>query len=157
MATLTIGKTAHEAKVTFGFDKKLDENLGEHVKGSPKKEGGFHNLYSRLLEFDPHAVADFWDFNLQAQSKKSPTRAAIEEAIEAEIEEYGDVLPLVQEILELIDESGFFKRKVADFFTNVELMKEMGGENEKEARQMEIAVDRIKKARTEIKGETAAE
>lgn len=140
----------YEGKCNFAFDRYTDAKFGE-VDENGQKQGGFHNLYSRLLELEPKALVDFWEAALAHLGKKKPTTEAIEKALEERIEEDEDVFPAIQEAFNEIDNSGFFKRKAKSFWKDVELMKEIGGQNEEEAKKVEIAYKRMIEAKKELK------
>lgn len=141
----------YEGKCNFAFDRYADMKLGDTDENG-QKVGGFHNIYSRLLELDPKGLVDFWEAALHhLGSKKKPSTEALEKVLEERIDEDGDVFPAIQEAFNEIDNSGFFKRKAVNFWKDVELMKEIGGEDESEAKKVEIAYKRMIQAKEELK------
>lgn len=131
MPTLTIGKDQHEAKFGFAFKNLADKNYNQMDKEG-NDVGGFSSIYTGLLQFDLDALKAFWDCGL-AHLKKRPAMAAIEEALEARIEEDGETDQLFKEAFKEINDSGFFKKDVKNFWKNLNMFKEMGvTEQEKE-------------------------
>ena len=150
MAFLTIKDKEFEGKCTFKFDRLADEKYDEEdAKGN--KTGGFMSIYMNLLQrtHNKYLVA-FWVCALAHLGKEKPTEAQIEEAIEARIEEEGDAESLFKETFNLVDESGFFKIQVKNFWKNLEFLKDMGKEEKEKAENMKM-YNMMKSARDELK------
>lgn len=150
MAALTIKDKEYEGKCTFKFDRLADEKYNEEdTKGN--KSGGFMNIYMNLLQqtHNKYLVA-FWVCALAHLGKEKPTEAQIEEAIEARIEEEGDAEGLFKETFRLVDESGFFKIQVKNFWKNLETLKESGNEDKDKADNLKM-YNMMQEARAELK------
>lgn len=152
MAFLTIKGKEYEAKCNFLFERTANRLFGKEDAKTGKKEGGFEEIYTGLIEESNEAIVQFWECALAGERDKKLTKEAIEDAIMERIEEEGDTRPIIREILDTIDESGFFKRPVEKFWKNVDLMKEIGSKDEMEAKQLELAYKRLKEGYKEIKG-----
>lgn len=133
MATLTINGVEHEAKFNFQFSKKADEKYSEgEMKG--KKGSGFQAIYLGLLQASNESLVAFWDCGLaHLKGKEKPSVEDIENAISERVEEDEDSIGLLKEAYQAIDESGFFKQQSKKFWTNFEMLKEMGKTEEEKA------------------------
>lgn len=149
---IEIDGVQYEGKCSFAFDRFADNKFGD-IDENGQKVGGFHNIYSRLLEMEPKALVDFWEAALSHHGEKAPKREKIEKILEERIEKDGDVFPAIREAFHAIDNSGFFKRKALNFWKDVELMKDFGGEDEKEAKKLEVAYNRLIEIQKELKAE----
>lgn len=148
---LNVKGKEYEAKCNFLFERTADTKYGTLNKQTNKKEGGFEAIYTGLIEESNEAIVQFFDCALASYRDKSLTIEAIEDAIIERIEEDGDTRPLIREILNAVDESGFFKRVVQKFWKNVELMKKIGSKDKEEKEQMELAYSRMKEMYQELK------
>lgn len=104
-----------EAKGSFAFSRKAKEFDGKDEEGN--KTEGLNKIYNGLLQRKTESIIDFWE--CAAAKDKSIKRQHIEDAIEAIIEEQEDTLPLLQGALDVLDNSGFFKQQIANFWLNV--------------------------------------
>lgn len=138
MAFLTINGKDLEAKCNFRFERLADKKYSEQDKKG-NDIGGFHALYSNLLQFSNKHLLAFWDCALDYLVKDKPKMEDIEAAIEARIEEDGDTEQLFKEAFEVIDESGFFKKQVKNYWKNINVYKESGKTEEEKAERTKQA------------------
>lgn len=104
-----------EAKGSFAFSRKSKEFDGKDEEGN--KTEGLNKIYNGLLQRKTESIIDFWE--CAAAKEKTIQRKHIEDAIEAIIEEQDDTMPLLQGALDVLDNSGFFKQQIANFWLNV--------------------------------------
>lgn len=149
MAILTIKEKDYEAKCNFKFDKLADEKYSEEDKNG-NKSGGFHTIYTGLLQYSNKHLVYFWDCALAYLGKAKPSLADIEEALETRIEADGDTEYLFKEAFKTVDESGFFKRQAKNFWRNMENFKKTG-KTEEEQKQNEQGINMLIQARDELK------
>lgn len=149
MAILEINGTEYEAKCNFKFDRIADEKYNEEdAKGN--KTGGFMNIYMNLLNYSNKHLVAFWDCGLaHLKGKERPSVEAIEDALEARIEADGDTEALFSEAFKAIDESGFYRKQAANFWKNIEAMKEMGDTPEKKEANLK-AYTQLQEAKTAL-------
>lgn len=153
MAILEIKGEQYEGKGSFAFARKADELLGTIPEKSKtgKKEGGLNNLLTELLDGsrDLEALVHFWECALAHDKKVKATD--IEAALEQRIEDEG-TFELIKEAYDVIDNSGFFKRAVEKFWSNVDLMSKIESDDPKEQQQHQLAIEMMTKAKAEITG-----
>ncbi|WP_168193862.1 tail assembly chaperone [Lysinibacillus sp. SGAir0095] len=151
MAILEINGQEYEAKGSFAFARKADDLLGTIAEKSKtgKQEGGLNNLLGELIDGakDLDALMHFWQCALAHEKKIKLTD--IESALEKRIEEEG-TLELIKEAYAVIDESGFFKRAVEKFWSNVDIMSKIESDDEKENQQYQLAIEMMTKAKAEL-------
>ncbi len=138
MAFLTINGKELEAKCNFRFERLADKKYSEQDKEG-NDIGGFHALYSNLLQFSNKHLLAFWDCALDYLVKDKPKTEEIEAAIESRIEEDGDTEQLFKEAFEVIDESGFFKKQARNYWKNINAYKESGKTEEEKAERAKQA------------------
>ena len=68
------------------------------------------SVYFKLLQFENDGLLAFWDCGLAHYKKDKPSLEQIEEALEEKIEQDSD--KAFSEAFTVLDESGFFKKKV---------------------------------------------
>lgn len=148
-AFLTIKGKELEAKCTFGFQALADKKYSK--KDQPSDEdNGFETIYMGLIDFDNKALVAFWECATVYLSKSErPSIEDIQEALEARFEEDGDSEKAVKEAFQAIDDSSFFKKKASKFWSNAEMVKEMG-DNEEERKKNLMAYNVLQKARNEL-------
>ena len=105
-----------EAKWNFAFARKAKEFDDRDEEGN--KREGLTKIYNGLLSRKTDSIIDFWE--CAAAKDKSIKREHIENAVEAIIEEEEDTLPLLQGALDVLDNSGFFKQEIKNFWLNVQ-------------------------------------
>lgn len=148
MAFLKINGKELEAKCNFRFERLADKKYSEQDKEG-NDIGGFHSLYSNLLQYSNKHLLAFWDCALDYLAKDKPKLEEIEAAIEARIEEDGDTEQLFKEAFQIIDESGFFKKQAKNYWKNIEAFKD-SGKNEEEKAERAKQVEILLKAREEL-------
>ncbi|MEK4760761.1 tail assembly chaperone [Viridibacillus sp. FSL E2-0187] len=149
MAFLEIKGEELEGKCTFKFDRVSDEKYNSQ-DANGNDVGGFSTVYMGLLQYDIKALSQFWDCALSyLASKKKPSIAEIEDALQERIEEDGDALSAFKEAFKAIDNSGFFKLTVKNFWKNLNMVEGMGGTDE-EKEQNERYLTTMKEAREEL-------
>lgn len=148
MAFLKINGKELEAKCNFRFERLADKKYSEQDKEG-NDIGGFHSLYSNLLQYSNKHLLAFWDCALDYLIKDKPKLEEIEAAIEARIEEDGDTEQLFKEAFQIIDESGFFKKQAKNYWKNIEAFKD-SGKNEEEKAERAKQVEILLKAREEL-------
>lgn len=104
-----------EAEGSFAFARKAKEFDGKDEEGN--KTQGLNTIYNGLLQRKTDSLVDFWV--CAAAKKKNIKREHIEDAIESVIEENDDTIELIQGALDVLDNSGFFKQEIANFWLNV--------------------------------------
>jgi len=147
-AILEIGGKDYEAKCTFKFDRVADAKYNQKDKDG-NETGGFSAIYTGLLQYSTKSLLQFWDCGLAYLGKNGPKLEEIEEALDAKIEEFGDIEPLFKEAFQTIDNSGFFKLQVKSFWKNIDLF-EKTGKTEEEKEQNKKGVEMMKEARNEL-------
>lgn len=147
MPTLNIGKKQYEAKLAFAFDRKADEKY----KGD-KESGltGIENIYQDLLSYRAGALSPFWDCALAYLKKNEPICDEINEALEAVIETEGTER-LIKEAFKALDNSGFFKLQLTEYWKNVSMIDKMADEDDKkEQKQANLAKETLEGKRKEL-------
>ncbi|QQV87971.1 hypothetical protein [Staphylococcus phage PMBT9] len=134
ITTLTINGQEVEAKATFFFDKvaKKFEQEKEDSDGKKVKTPGFNVIYNGILERDTDSIADFWECATAYLGKNAPSRDEIETALFDVIEEKQDTIELLQGALDVLNNSGFFKQKSRQFWSQMNAGVRMVKENDKE-------------------------
>lgn len=151
MAFLTINDEEYKAKVTFNFARRADDRYKTVQKS---KEGeyevsGVESIYQDLLSYKVPALASFWDCAVHSK-KDRPKVEDIEEAIEAEIEKGDEAIDnLFKEAFTALDQSGFFKRQLNEYWKNIELSEKMA-KDEKEKAQAKEYIKQMRAKRKEL-------
>lgn len=140
-----------EAKATFFFDQVAEKFAKETEDENGKKitTPGFNAIFNGILDFDTDSIANFWEC-ATAYLKERPTREQIEQAIFDIIDEKQDTIELLQGALDVMNNSGFFKRKARQFWKQMNQATKMSKEEDKE--MTEIGVQMLKDNYTEIMG-----
>ncbi|MFT8362905.1 MAG: tail assembly chaperone [Sporolactobacillus sp.] len=148
MPTLNIGKKQYEAKISFAFDRRANEKFT-----NPEQKGvtGMETIYQKLLDGDTSGLSEFWDCATSYLKKDQPTRELIEEALESVIEEEGDTERLIKEAFKALDGSGFFSKKLKNFWENLNRAEEFT-DDEKELKQVKLMKKVAFKQRDELLG-----
>ncbi|AKS69757.1 hypothetical protein RN70_09725 [Staphylococcus schleiferi] len=110
-----------EAKATFFFDQKAKDFSEEKEEANGKKTTtpGFEVIFNKILFADQAALLDYWECALAYLGKDAPTREQISDALLKIINEKEDTLELLQGALDVMNNSGFFKRKARQFWMQI--------------------------------------
>ncbi|MBT2661948.1 tail assembly chaperone [Bacillus sp. ISL-45] len=149
MAFLEINGKEFEAKCIFRFERLADKKYSEQDKDG-NEVGGFHGLYTNLLQYSNKHLLAFWDCALDYLVKDKPKLEEIEAAIEKRIEEDGDTEKLFKEAFNAVDESGFFKKQAKSYWKNIETYKKTG-KTEEEKAEREQQAEMLFQMRKEMK------
>ncbi|CDQ22569.1 tail assembly chaperone [Halobacillus karajensis] len=151
MAFLTINGEEYKAKVTFNFSRRADD-LYKTTKKSKEGEyevAGVESIYEDLLGYKVPALANFWDCAVH-NKKDRPKIEDIEKAIEAEIEKGDEAIDqLFQDAFTALDQSGFFKRQLNEYWKNIKLSEKMA-KDEKEKKQAKEYIKQMEDKRKEL-------
>lgn len=154
MAEIKIGDKTYEAKATFKFEKLANERYSE---SGGQDIGGFMSIYLGLLQFDSLSLLAFWDCALQHYKKDRPSLDAIEDTLEELIIE--DALQPFKDVFKVLDDSGFFKKRVKEIWTELEKeepeREEETPEQAKEREDQKKMIEFMKTRRNELKGQTS--
>lgn len=104
-----------EGKGTFLFSERAKQ-FGKKDKDGNEGDG-LNAIYTGLLQSKTESIVDFWE--CCAAVDKTIQRKHVEEAIFAVIEENEDTIELLQGAIDILDNSGFFKRDTKTFWLNV--------------------------------------
>lgn len=148
MATLNINGTEFTAQCGFRFSKLADKKYSRKQQESDP-DNGFNTLFAGLIEFENDHLVAFWDCALDYAPKDKPRLEEIEQALEERFKEDHGTEEAFKEAYREIDESDFFGKKVQKYWSNIELMKDFG-RNEEEKEQMKMSYKRSQEARKEI-------
>jgi Phage tail assembly chaperone protein, TAC len=142
MAYLTIKGKEYEARTDFKFQRTADK------KYTNKEASGFMVIYAGLLDGDVGQLASFWDCAI-SHHKQRPSLDDIEEALYEAGGEEQDYEQLFKDAFSQLDNAGFFRKQVNNYWKNAEMMKDFV-ENEKEAKGVEIMVENQKASREHL-------
>jgi len=142
MAFLEIEGKQYEAKMSFKFSRKADSKYK-----ATEEVTGVESIYQNLLSYNTDALLSFWDC-ATAHYKEQPSLDKIEEALESRIEEEG-IENLFKEAFQGIDNSGFFKLQLREFWNNLDMIDKMV-KDEKEKEQMIMAKEMFINRRKEL-------
>ncbi|MGG3625534.1 tail assembly chaperone [Bacillus gobiensis] len=148
MAFLTIGDKQYEAKAAFKFEMVADKKYG-----GDNELTGLESIYQKLMSYKPSGLLAFWDCATAHYSKKEqPSVELIADTIEQIMEqEYGADERLFQEAFRTLDESGFFKLQLKEYWKNIDMIEKMVDENdEKEIKQAKAAKEMFTERRKEL-------
>ncbi|OHX39232.1 tail assembly chaperone [Cytobacillus oceanisediminis] len=149
MAFLEINGKELEAKCNFRFERLADKKYSEQDKDG-NDVGGFHGIYTNLLQYSNKHLLAFWDCALDYLVKDKPKLEEIEAAIEQRIEEDGDTEKLFKEAFNAVDESGFFKKQAKNYWKNIDIYKAAGKTEEEKAEKAQ-QVEVLEQAYKEMK------
>lgn len=143
---LTIGKKQYEAKTNFKFEKLADKKY----RNKDNELSGLESIYQDLLSFKASALVAFWDCATAHYKKEQPIVDDIEDALEQLIEsDESEVDRLFKEAFKSLDESGFFKKQLNEFWKNLDIAEKMA-DDEKELKQIQTAKKMYKEKRKEL-------
>jgi hypothetical protein len=149
MAHLVINEKEYKAQTTFKFERLANERYAE-LGG--EKVGGFMSIYLGLLEYDPLSLFAFWDCALHHYKKDKPSFDDIENALEEKI--IADSEAPFKEVFKVLDEAGFFKKRVKDIWKELERVEkpkeDESEEDKKERKKQEEAAEMMKERRKEL-------
>jgi hypothetical protein len=148
MPTLNIKDKQIEGKIAFAFDRRADEKYT-----NPEQKGvtGMETIYQNLLDGNVSGLSAFWDCATAYLKKDQPTRDLIEDAIESVLDEEGNADRLFREAFKALDESGFFSKKLKNFWENLNRAEEFA-DDEKELKQVKLMKKIAFKERDELLG-----
>lgn len=146
MPYLNINGEQYEAKANFKFERKANE-----LYKDPNQEySGLEKIYQDLMSYKISALSAFWDCATAHYKKKQPTVDAIEDALTEAIESDDvEVEKLFQEAFQTIDNSGFFKLQLREFWKSVNMIDKMAKDDE-EKEQAQAAKEMFLEKREEL-------
>ena len=139
---LEIDGKQYEAKVNFKFERTAEKKYRD------ENYSGLEKIYQELMAYKTSALLSFWDCATSHLAKSQPSLEKIENALENEIEN-GDVEQLFKDAFRAIDESGFFKLQLREFWNNLELIDKLA-KNEEEKEQGKVAKEMFQNKREEL-------
>jgi hypothetical protein len=149
MAHLVINEKEYKAQTTFKFERLANERYAE---SGGQNVGGFMSIYLGLLEYDPLSLLAFWDCALHHYKQDKPSLDDIENALEEKIN--ADSEAPFKEVFKVLDEAGFFKKRVKDIWKELERVekpkKDESEEDKKERQKQEEAAKMMKARRKEL-------
>lgn len=149
MPILNINDKDYEAKVTFKFNSLAKEKYyGEDKEGN--KSAGINNIYEKLLSYEHEGLIGFWDCAVN-HYKERPKTYEIEDALMVVIDKEGDTEKLFKDCFNAMDQSGFFKLQAKKYWKDIGNVPNFA-EDEKEKKQMETYVQRMKDNKAELTG-----
>lgn len=151
MAYLEINGTEHKAKVSFNFARRADDRYKstQKTKDGEYEVSGVETIYQDLLGYKMEGIAKFFDCALH-NTKDRPKLEDIEAAIDSEIEKGDEAIDaLFRSAFTALDQSGFFKRQLNEFWKNIELAERMA-KDEKEKKQAKEYRKQMEERRKEL-------
>jgi len=146
MAYLEINGEQYEAKTNFKFERKANEKY----KDEKQEYTGLEKIYQDLMSYKISALSAFWDCATAHYKKKQPTVEAIEDALTEIIEKDEDAAEqLFKEAFQAIDNSGFFKLQLREFWKNLDLIDKLA-KDEDEREQAQVAKEMFIEKRKEL-------
>ncbi|MBT2599084.1 MULTISPECIES: tail assembly chaperone [unclassified Oceanobacillus] len=125
MPYLNINGEQYEAKANFKFERKANEQY----KDPNQEYSGLEKIYQDLMSYKISALSAFWDCATAHYKKKQPTVDAIEDAL-SEVIEKDEAEQLFKEAFQAIDNSGFFKLQLREFWKSVNMIDKMAKDDE---------------------------
>ncbi|MFT4415324.1 tail assembly chaperone [Fredinandcohnia humi] len=148
MATLTIDGKQYEAKANFKFERVADKKYKQEKKEN--ELSGLEQIYQDLMSYKSSALVAFWDCATAHYVKNQPSLEKIEEALSELIENDPDAAEqLFKEAFQTVDNSGFFKLQLKEFWKNLDLIDKLA-KDEKEKEQAQIAKEMYLEKRKEL-------
>lgn len=149
MAVLTIDGKQYEAKANFKFERVADKKYKD--KHENQELSGLEKIYQDLMSFKISALLAFWDCATSHLAKNQPSVEKIEDALSYIIENEDEetVEKLFKDAFQVIDNSGFFRLQLKEFWKNLDLIDKLA-DDEKEAKQGQIAKEMYLKKRQEL-------
>jgi len=148
MAILKIAGKQYEAKTNFKFEKLAEKKYkNQHQEN---EMSGLETIYQDLLSKKVIGLLKFWDCATAYYGTEQPKIEEIETAIELFIEENPDLDgQLYQEAFQAIDNSGFFRQQLNEFWSNLNMIEKMV-DDEKELKQAIAAKEMFLAKRIEL-------
>ena len=148
MAMLTIAGKQYEAKTNFKFEKLAEKKYKNQSKEN--EMSGLESIYQDLLAKKVSGLSAFWDCATAYYKNDQPDIEEIETAIETFIEENPDLdEQLYKDAFQAIDNSGFFRQQLNEFWSNLNMIEKMV-EDEKELKQAIAAKEMFLAKRIEL-------
>jgi hypothetical protein len=148
MAILTIAGKQFEAKTNYKFEKLAEKKYKNQHKEN--EMSGLESIYQDLLSYKVAGLANFWDCATAHYGNGQPSKEDIETAIEDFIDQNPEEdVKLYQDAFQAIDNSGFFRLQLKEFWNNLDLIEKMV-EDEKELQQAKMARDMFIAKRVEL-------
>ena len=148
MAMLTIAGKQYEAKTNFKFEKLAEKKYKNQNKDN--EMSGLESIYQDLLSKKISGVLKFWDCATAHYGKDQPPIEEIEKAIENFIDENPeDDIKLYEDAFQAIDNSGFFRQQLNEFWSNLNMIEKMV-DDEKELKQAVAAKEMFITKRIEL-------
>jgi Phage tail assembly chaperone protein, TAC len=150
MAILTIGGRQFEAKANFRFERLADKKYRD--KDAKNEMSGLEQIYQDLMAYKISALVAFWDCATSHYVKEQPSTEMIEDALSKVIEEDEDgsaVENLFKEAFQTVDNSGFFRLQLKEFWKNLDLIDKFT-DDEKERQQGKVAKEMFIAKRQEL-------
>jgi len=148
MAILKIAGKQYEAKTNFKFEKLAEKKYKNQNKDN--EMSGLETIYQDLLSKKISGVLKFWDCATAYYGTEQPKIEEIEAAIELFIEENPELDgQLYQDAFQAIDNSGFFRQQLNEFWSNLNMIEKMV-EDEKELKQAIAAKEMFVAKRIEL-------
>ena len=148
MAMLTIAGKQYEAKTNFKFEKLAEKKYKN--KDKENEMSGLETIYQDLLSKKISGVLKFWDCATAHYGADQPKIEEIEEAIETFIDQNpDDDIKLYQDAFQAIDNSGFFRQQLNEFWSNLNMIEKMV-DDEKERKQALAAKEMFITKRIEL-------
>ncbi|MBU3231036.1 tail assembly chaperone [Shouchella clausii] len=132
---LSVNEKDYEGKISFKFNSLANEKYSETDKEGNQVDG-FKKIYGGLLDGDASYLIAFFDCAF-AHLKDRPSLEQIETALDkyVEVDKLDDVFASA---FVAFDQSGFFKRRIKNFWKEYGMLEKMGGD-EKEQKQFSAA------------------
>lgn len=147
--SLKINQTNYDAKASFAF-LKVAESFGNFDEKVNKFVGGLENLVTSLVTSEIESLVQFWTAATAHYGKKDkPSEEQIQTALEEQIEGGKDLDVLFKEAYNFMRNSGFFKKKIQNYWEQTEMMKDFGA-TEDEKKTNKIAYEQLMKMKNEI-------
>lgn len=148
MAILTIAGKQFEAKTNFKFEKLAEKKYKNQHKDN--EMSGLEGIYQDLLSYKVAGLLKFWDCATAHYKENQPSIDDIEEAIENFIEQNPEEdQKLYQDAFQAIDNSGFFRLQLKEFWNNLDMIEKMV-DDEKELQQAQAAREMFLAKRIEL-------
>ena len=148
MAMLTIAGKQYEAKTNFKFEKLAEKKYKN--QSNENEMSGLETIYQDLLSKKIKGVLKFWDCATAHYGTDQPKIEEIEKAIETFIEENPEEdIKLYEDAFQAIDNSGFFRQQLNEFWSNLNMIEKMV-DDEKELKQAIAAKEMFLAKRIEL-------
>ncbi|MEN2765836.1 tail assembly chaperone [Ornithinibacillus xuwenensis] len=133
-----------EAKASFKFERTAEKKY----RDDKQEYSALEKIYQDLMAYKTGALLKFWDCATSHHGKNQPSVEKIENALEEQIEN-GDVEQLFKDAFRTIDESGFFRLQLREFWNNLDLIDRLA-KNEEEKEQAKVAKEMYQSKREQL-------